>query len=99
MYPSNTVQSSQDSTLTQVTSIMINDNNYPDHHYQIRNNNSIAIIDESHEPQQSTLHAIHRKRKVSILFLDDNNDHIDYSNDEILNILIRKRDELVIAFR
>jgi hypothetical protein len=65
MYPSNTVQSSQDSTLTQVTSIMINDNNYPDHHYQIRNNNnSIAIIDESHEPQQSNLHAIHRKRKV-----------------------------------
>jgi len=50
MYPSNTVQSSQDSTLTQVTSIMINDNNYQSRN----NNNSIAIIDESHEPQQST---------------------------------------------
>ncbi|CAF3957177.1 unnamed protein product [Rotaria sp. Silwood2] len=80
--PSNTVQSSQDSTLTQVTSIMINDNNNTDNHYEIKNNTSIGIIDEFHEQRQNN---------------DD--DHIDDLNDEILNILIQKRDELLIAFR
>jgi hypothetical protein len=33
------------------------------------------------------------------LSLDDGDDYLDYSNDEILNILIQKRDELLIAFR
>ncbi|CAF2859193.1 unnamed protein product [Rotaria sp. Silwood2] len=51
--PSNTVQSSQDSTLTQVTSIMINDNNNTDNHYEIKNNTSIGIIDEFHEQRQT----------------------------------------------
>ncbi|CAF0854458.1 unnamed protein product [Adineta steineri] len=86
IYPSNTVQSSQDSTLTHVTSIMINDNYNTDNHYPIRNNNhssSIVIIDESHVPQQD----------------DNDDDHIDYSSDDILNILIQKRDELMITFR
>lgn len=69
---------------------MINDNHYP---IRNNNNNSIAIIDESHEPRPGNLYLIHRKRKVEILSLDDDDD------DEILNILIRKRDELVIAFR
>ncbi|CAF0795609.1 unnamed protein product [Rotaria sordida] len=82
--PSNTVQSSQDSTLTQVTSIMINDNNNnTDNHCQIKNTSSMTVIDEFHERQQQ----------------NTGDDHIDYSNDEILNILIQKRDELLIAFR
>ena len=47
VYPSTNVQSSQDSTLTQVTSIMVND-----HNYQTRYNNHIDLINRSHEQQQ-----------------------------------------------
>ena len=63
IYPSNTVQSSQDSTLTQVTSIMLNDNHHHhptslDNHEPYRDNTSIAIIDES---QQGNLCDIEEK--------------------------------------
>ncbi|CAF1084270.1 unnamed protein product [Adineta ricciae] len=82
IYPSNTVQSSQDSTLTQVTSIMLNDNHHHhpinlDNHEPYRDNTSITIIDESQQDYG----------------------HVDYSNDEILNILIQKRNELLVTFR
>lgn len=77
---------------------MTNDNN---NHCQIRNNHSITMIDESHEQQrQGNWYLFKKKRKIWILFLDDDDDHhIDYSNDEILNILLKKRDELLISFR
>lgn len=32
-------------------------------------------------------------------YLDHFDDHIDYANDEILNMLIKKRDELLQTFR
>ncbi|CAF3000303.1 unnamed protein product [Rotaria socialis] len=88
---SNIVQSSQDSTLTQVTSIVIHDsnnnnnNNNTANHGSIKNNTSIATMDDFHEQRQDND--------------DDDDGHIDYLNDEILNILIRKRDELLVAFR
>lgn len=53
--PSSLVQCSQDSTLTQVTSIMVNDNhdkNHKNNPYPCRTNISVTTIDEFHEQQQ-----------------------------------------------
>ncbi|CAF3810371.1 unnamed protein product [Rotaria sp. Silwood1] len=69
----NTVQSSQESTLTQVTSIIINENNNNNNHYhQIENNNTIEINE-----------------------LKDDEEF----DDDILNMLKQKRNELLIQFQ
>jgi hypothetical protein len=63
VYPSTTLQSSQDSTLTQVTSITMNDNHYP-----IRNHNK-NHIDESHQQQQGRFDVIDIQKKKSEFYL------------------------------
>jgi hypothetical protein len=45
------------------------------------------------------VHSILIAIKREFLTLDNTDDQIDYANDEILNILIQKRDELLRSFR
>lgn len=47
IYPSTALQSSYDSTLTQVTSIMINESTYPTRNEQ----HHVDVIDQSHQQQ------------------------------------------------
>ena len=63
---------------------MINESNYP-----TRNDHH----------QQGTLNECKLYERYAFDVLEHFDEHIDYANDEILNMLIEKRDELLRTFR
>ncbi|CAF2705533.1 unnamed protein product [Rotaria sp. Silwood2] len=65
----NTVQSSQESTLTQVTSIMINENNNNNNRHIENNNNTIAIneIQDDEEIDDEILYILKQKRNELLI--------------------------------
>ncbi|UJR33943.1 hypothetical protein I4U23_021361 [Adineta vaga] len=62
---------------------------------------SIMVNDNNHHRNNIDHHEQYGNN-TSMVIIDDSrqdDEHIDYSNDEILNILIQKRDELLVTFR